>query len=94
MGRAGCQKGAGGCEGDPVGAATAELIELIKRRRSDLFASDRFFYGGGRGQRTAAMHGKLALYHPSIRRYPDCSVLTGHHLDHNLFDLDPNLFSG
>src|SRR5262249_49849420 len=29
-----------------------------------LFASDNFLYGGGRGQRTAAMHGKLALYHP------------------------------
>jgi hypothetical protein len=28
-----------------------------------LFASDNFLYGGG-GQRTAAMHGKLALYHP------------------------------
>jgi hypothetical protein len=30
MGRPGCQKGAGGHEGDPVGGPTAELIELIR----------------------------------------------------------------
>jgi hypothetical protein len=35
-----------------------------------LFASDNFLYGGGRGQRTAAMHGKLALYHPQYGVIP------------------------
>jgi K+-sensing histidine kinase KdpD len=71
VGRAGCQKGAGGCEGDPVAAATGDLIELIyKRRRSDLFASGSFLYGGERGQRTAAMHGKLALYYPQYGVIP------------------------
>src|SRR6516164_2417452 len=44
------------------------------------------------GQRTHAR--ETSTLSPSIRRYPDCSVLTGHHLDHNLSDLDPNLFSG
>ena len=62
MGRS--KKGAGGCEGGPPYAATAELNEV------DLFASDSFLYGGERGQRTAAMHGKLAPYHPQYGVIP------------------------
>ena len=35
-----------------------------------LFASDSLLYGGGRSQRTTAMHGKLALYHPQYGVIP------------------------
>jgi hypothetical protein len=35
-----------------------------------LFASDSLLYGGGRSQRTTAMHRKLALYHPQYGVIP------------------------
>ena len=35
-----------------------------------LFASDSLLYGGGRSQRTTAMHRKLALHHPQYGVIP------------------------
>src|SRR5262245_4841226 len=49
---------------DILRVISSPAIAFLRCGNARLFASDNFLYGGGRGQRTAAMHGKLALYHP------------------------------
>src|SRR5262245_34971248 len=50
-----------------------------------LFASDSLLYGGGRSQRTTAMHGKLALYHPQYGVIPLSDEIFGKDRSHPPF---------
>ena len=51
-----------------ISSSAIGISAMIENAR--LFASDSLLYGGGRSQRTTAMHGKLALYHPQYGVIP------------------------